>query len=60
MTKYKCGHECDITILDNNELSFMAWYDWSQTVGVFGSKEKCWECYCKRDEKPKTKKKRVS
>ena len=44
--KYKCGHESDgIIILDNNELSLSAYFDWSDTVGLNGTKEQCWECY---------------
>ena len=48
MTKYKqCGHESDgIIILDSNELSIAGWIEWSDSVGVFGSKEVCWDCYC--------------
>ena len=46
--KYKCGHESDgIIILDNNELSMLAWIDWSESVGVFGDKSICFDCYCK-------------
>jgi len=51
MTKYKCGHEINEVIMDSNELSYMAYEDWSNSVGVFGTKEKCWECYCKREDK---------
>jgi len=44
--KYKCGHESDgIIILDNNELSLSAYFDWSDTVGLNGTNEQCWECY---------------
>ena len=51
MTKYKCGHESDgVIILDSNELSITAWLDWSETVGVVGTKEQCWDCYCKLKE----------
>ena len=51
MTKYKqCGHESDgIIILDSNELSMAGWIEWSESVGVFGSKELCWTCYCRGD-----------
>lgn len=49
MTKYKkCGHESDdVIILDNNELSIIAWLEWSESVGVLGTKEQCWDCWCK-------------
>ena len=47
MTKYKqCGHESDgIVILDSNELSMAGWIEWSESVGVFGSREFCWDCF---------------
>lgn len=47
MTKYKCGHEIDIVILDSNELSFAAWTEWKESDGYEGSKELCWDCWCK-------------
>ena len=46
MTKYKCGHESEIIILDDNILSITAWMDWKDTVGLQGDKPQCWECYC--------------
>lgn len=45
MTKYKCGHEINEVILDDNELSLMAYEDWHQTVGWKGDKSMCWKCY---------------
>jgi len=45
--KYKCGHESNAIILDSNPLSLSAWMEWNETVGADGSKEKCWECFCK-------------
>jgi len=48
MAKYKCGHEIGgIIILDDNELSMIAYLDWSETIGLRGEKSKCWNCYCK-------------
>ena len=46
MTKYKCGHESDVIILDSNLMSLSAWMEWNETVGLNGTKEKCWECFC--------------
>ena len=47
MTKYhKCNHETNgLIILDDNELSLTAYIDWSESVGVFGDKSICWECW---------------
>jgi len=51
MTHYKCGHETDGTIImDSNALSFANWLNWSESVGVFGTKEKCFDCYLKDNE----------
>lgn len=47
MTKYKCGHESNVIILDENLLSMASYIEWSETVGLHGSKSKCWECFCK-------------
>lgn len=49
MTEYsKCGHTTNgVIILDDNIMSMSAYLEWSETVGVFGDKTKCWECYCK-------------
>ena len=46
MTKYKCGCKTSgVIILDDNELSFIAWDEWAHSVGVFGTKELCWHCW---------------
>jgi len=46
MTKYKCGHESEILILDSNPLSISAYLEWSKTVGVEGDKSMCFKCWC--------------
>jgi len=46
--KYGCGHESDgILILDDNELSIVAYLEWSESVGIFGDKSQCFDCWCK-------------
>ena len=45
MVKYKCGHEGEVIILNNNELSINAFLMWKDE----GNKQ-CWECYCKEDK----------
>ena len=48
MTDYKCGHKTSgIIILDDNVLSLTAYLEWSESVGVFGDKSQCWECWIK-------------
>jgi len=52
--KYKCGHVSNgVIILDNNLLSLIAYQEWAESVGVFGTKEMCWDCYCKKEENEK-------
>ena len=49
MTKYiRCNHETDgVIFLDDNLLSVIAYFEWAESVGVFGKREICWECWCK-------------
>lgn len=49
--EYKCGHKPNTIILDCNELSITAWYEWKDSVGFDGDKSQCWECWCKEDTK---------
>jgi len=51
MTKYKCGHESEILIIDSNPLSISAYLEWSKTVGRDGDKTKCWKCWCEDHRK---------
>ena len=50
MTKYKCGHECEVIIEDSNPLTISAWLDWKDSVGWGGDKSECWSCYCEREK----------
>jgi hypothetical protein len=45
MTLYKCGHTRDIIILDGNIISYSAYLDWAESVGINGTKELCWDCW---------------
>ena len=47
MTKYKCGHETKILILDSNPLSLSAYLEWSETVGLKEYKSICFDCWSK-------------
>ena len=54
MTNYKCGHKTNgVLILDSNPLSICAYLEWSDSVGVFGTKEKCFDCWNKEFEELK-------
>lgn len=56
MTKYKCGHDSNgIIILDDNELSMLNYLTWSDTKGVFGTRELCFDCYCNKDKQKEAK-----
>jgi len=48
MTKYKCGHETDIIVLDSNLLSLAAYFEWLESVGEDGTRELCFECFNKK------------
>ena len=50
MTEYsKCEHKTDgVIILDDSVLSIIAYLTWSESVGVFGDRTVCWECWCKK------------
>ncbi len=43
---YDCGHNGKPIILDDNELSITAFYEWCESVGWKGNKTQCWECFC--------------
>ena len=45
MTLYKCGHTRDTIILDDNIISYLAYLDWAESVGINGTKELCWDCW---------------
>ncbi|KKN27768.1 hypothetical protein LCGC14_0861180 [marine sediment metagenome] len=50
MTKYsKCKHETSgVIVLEDSILSMSAYFVWVESVGVFGDKSICWECWCKK------------
>ena len=51
MTEYKCGHKCEIIIMDSSVLSYLAWERWKDSVGFDGDKSMCFECWCEKDRK---------
>jgi len=51
--EYSCGHEGKPIILDDNELSISAFFEWNKTVGREGNKLQCWECWCDDGNNPK-------
>lgn len=48
MSKYKCGHEPETIILDDNLVSVTAFYEWLESDGWKGTSESCWNCFCKK------------
>ena len=51
MVKYKCGHETDgVIILDANELSTLGYLEWVDSVGMNGTREMCFDCWCSKKE----------
>lgn len=49
MTKYKCGCESNGSIIINNKItSFLDYKYWSESVGVFGTKELCIYCWLEK------------
>lgn len=56
MVDYKCGHKTSgVIILDSNELSMAAYLNWVDTVGMNGTKEICFTCYCSQNTSKVTK-----
>jgi len=59
MTLYKCGHNTNgVIILEDNIISYLAYLDWAESVGINGTKELCWDCWneknCKIDSQQVT------
>jgi hypothetical protein len=51
MTEYKCGCITNgVLILDSNPLSISAYFEWAHTVGIFGDKSKCFDCWEKENQ----------
>jgi len=50
ITKYKCGHESKLVVMDNSPVSLATWMRWSETVGFHGDNSMCWKCWCKEQE----------
>ena len=49
MTLYKCGHTTYIIFVDDNIISYCAYLDWAESVGINGTKELCWDCWNKKN-----------
>ncbi len=48
MTKYsKCRHETKgLVIFEDSILTMSAYFVWAESVGVFGDRTICWDCWC--------------
>jgi len=49
--RYECGHEHEPVIIDNNEISISAYFEWLETAGAYGDKSLCFKCWCKKNDK---------
>jgi len=47
MIKYACGCESKKIVMNKNTFPMSTYLMWAHSVGVFGTKEQCWECYNK-------------
>jgi len=45
MTLYKCHHIQETIIINDNIVSYLAYLDWAESVGINGTKELCWDCW---------------
>ncbi len=51
MTDYKCGHkESGLLVIDGGPTSMSKYLRWAETVGLNGTREQCWECWCEKKE----------
>lgn len=54
MTKYRCGHETNGTIiLDDNIMSMTTYIQWAEEDNNLRNREKCFDCFLGLDEKDK-------
>ena len=52
MTEYRCGHKTSgLMILDSSPTAMSTYLRWSETVGVKGTKEQCFDCWKKERNK---------
>lgn len=44
--EYKCGHKKNsLSIINNDSISVSAYFEWSSSVGIFGDKSLCFDCW---------------
>lgn len=47
MVNYKCGHKTSgMIVMDCNPMSMSAYLEWKDSVGIDGTREQCWKCWC--------------
>ena len=50
MTKYKCGCVSKgMILISKNIIDMLTYNEWSEGVGVFGTKELCLYCYLEKE-----------
>ena len=45
MTKYECGHESEMLVLDDSPSMFSAYLQWSEDIETYGDKLMCFNCW---------------
>jgi len=52
MTKYKCGHESIMILINGSDILEMSTYlAWKETTGYDGDLSECFDCHIKRIDK---------
>ena len=49
MTKYQCGHESEILVLDGTPTMVSAYQRWSKSVGLYGDQSMCFRCWYEKN-----------
>jgi len=47
---YKCGHKSRMMILSKKTIALANWIIWDQSVGLHGTREKCYNCWLKEQK----------
>ena len=54
MTKYGCGHESEMLVLDGTPTMISAYQRWSESVGIYGDKSMCFNCWYDRSKRKRS------
>ena len=48
-TDYECGHNSKLVIISSGVISLSHYLAWKDTLGLDGTSEMCYRCYCKQE-----------